>query len=1056
MPVSSSTEHWIKPDALTINLNHFGDPDYLQVSVLAGAVVMAFKQDVIGYNAAHNYRTWPLEAANTYLETTSAYNVYARLTRSEVNARALVVYDTVLRDIEGREITYAEDGSEVLGDANPEYFFVFLGQISASVNIGGSSVQREWIADFRFGNLNTNQYQNEEAGGEWTKMFRLNKVTDMIDVLKKFSSAIFQKLFIGEKEIRNIQRSVDTDSDQRLDDVTLPTTKFTEDRYLSKQKDDRSSGKIASDKGFEAGKFNAGATGAACYQDKDGNWHIETDHLKVRKKASFTEVEIETTYHVGGQQISTGASMVVGYVLEMDSCYRCYFLKKDNNGRVTTNKWKPKDQAYCNTFNLVKQEDGTLGNHYLWRLVNATSNETADDAGTRTFGDVTINTADYHFTDLSKTVFAEGSDIPKALDEIVLLGHQGNDESRQGCIIVAGAGEGSPYIYEFTGINSFTLPEPETRIKPGDNLFTGLMRIQGGSTGAGNLTDLHIGAVNLLLNSGFTGNYESEDLDESYYLKTGTELYSKNLKHWTGKATVNEDAEAVSNKSATIGNLLQAVGVIKGENYVVSFKAKGTELKVALGGNKVTQALTSEYSTYSIKFQSDGVSTFSISGDATLCNLQLERGIVATDWNPSPYDNDKTLAEFQALKYLRDAIVEGDTTILGGLILSSIIKLGNYKDGEMQKVNAGMSGIYNDDDDVAFWGGGTFEEAIRTVMKFRNDPMYNPTEEEWRKMANFVVSHGGDVFLRGYIHALGGYFRGEVHAESGSFNGHVNAESGVFKNVKSPNGMFSIDEEGNVIISGEFNSSYGKNRVRISPVDNKIELQTTYYGEYITVGSISFVQRGESWDYGEVLLTRYQTRTNSDGSVGYVELNRMRLTPTQMESYSIPDGIYSLHTAYSSIYHADVGTEGYDMRLGLRKVVDGTGVDSSLVGWKTFIQSDCWAKGEEAGIGGVYSDNGTLKIYKEDSRLPEDGEDDSGSGSGGSSSGTTTSGISQTVSITDDAGTHALTFSNGVSTKYQFTERVVSEDEVVKILKVTALPENPDPNTMYVIIKKTE
>ena len=171
MPVSSSTEHWIKPDALTINLNHFGDPDYLQVSVLAGAVVMAFKQDVIGYNAAHNYRTWPLEAANTYLETTSAYNVYARLTRSEVNARALVVYDTVLRDIEGREITYAEDGSEVLGDANSDYFFVFLGQISASVNSNGESVQREWIADFRFGSLETNQQKNDYYGA-FEKMFR--------------------------------------------------------------------------------------------------------------------------------------------------------------------------------------------------------------------------------------------------------------------------------------------------------------------------------------------------------------------------------------------------------------------------------------------------------------------------------------------------------------------------------------------------------------------------------------------------------------------------------------------------------------------------------------------------------------------------------------------------------------------------------------------------------------------------------------------------------------------------------------------------------------------
>ena len=190
MPVSSVTEHWIKQDAITINLNHFGDPDYLQVSVLAGAVVMAFKQDVIGYNAAHNYRTWPLQAANTYLENTSAVNVYARLTRSEVNASALIIYDSVLRDIEGRAITYAENGSEILGNADTNYFYVFLGQISGSIDNNGEQIERNWEVSFRFGNLDTSQYRNEEAGGEWMKMFRLNKVTDMIDVLKTFSSAV--------------------------------------------------------------------------------------------------------------------------------------------------------------------------------------------------------------------------------------------------------------------------------------------------------------------------------------------------------------------------------------------------------------------------------------------------------------------------------------------------------------------------------------------------------------------------------------------------------------------------------------------------------------------------------------------------------------------------------------------------------------------------------------------------------------------------------------------------------------------------------------------------
>ena len=171
MPVSSVTEHWIRQDALTINLNHFGDPDYLQVSLLAGAVVMAFKQDVIGYNAAHNYRTWPLEAANTYLETSSAYHVYAKLTRSEVNARALVVYDTKLRDIEGREITYDSEGGEVLGDSNADYFFVYLGKISSSIDRQGNRIQRIWEIGMLYGTLTTTE-QNNYSGFLFDKMFR--------------------------------------------------------------------------------------------------------------------------------------------------------------------------------------------------------------------------------------------------------------------------------------------------------------------------------------------------------------------------------------------------------------------------------------------------------------------------------------------------------------------------------------------------------------------------------------------------------------------------------------------------------------------------------------------------------------------------------------------------------------------------------------------------------------------------------------------------------------------------------------------------------------------
>lgn len=418
MPVSSVTEHWIKQDAITINLNHFGDPDYLQVSVLAGAVVMAFKQDVIGYNAAHNYRTWPMQAANTYLENTSAVNVYARLTRSEVNASALIIYDPVLRDIEGRAISYTEDGSEILGEADTAYFYIFLGQISSSINNKGEQIEREWEVSLRFGNLDTSQYRNEEAGGEWMKMFRLNKVTDMIDVLKTFSSAVFnsavvKKLFIGEKEISDIQRSSDEGKTPKIDDTTIPTTQYSENRYLSKIKDDRSKGKIASDKAIEVGNYVSGASGAIIYKDaENGQTVAEFDKLYVRMKAYFETLEIINVNTIGGKQIISPAGSVkcIG-VEETDNAYRCYFLA-EQDGEKVQNRFLVYDQIYSQMFDAVEGTSQNVSTHYFWRLCIAKSKEP-----------VTFENKSCHYIDLSKTDCDKDSDVPMVGD---VLNQRGN------------------------------------------------------------------------------------------------------------------------------------------------------------------------------------------------------------------------------------------------------------------------------------------------------------------------------------------------------------------------------------------------------------------------------------------------------------------------------------------------------------------------------------------------------------------------------------------------------------------------------------------------------
>lgn len=589
--------------------------------------------------------------------------------------------------------------------------------------------------------------------------------------------------------------------------------------FISKINSDTSNGLITFLKGLLIGKNGNGWTVL-----ENGMSQAVVDYLYVKIKAVFDELEVKKKTYVGGEQVISHAGMKCNRVDELDDVYRCYF-KEEEDGIEIENQFTPGSLAIAQECNIKTDISHHVGNRYYWRLVTAVGE---------------------NYIDLSKTVCDPNveNDVPVAGDDIVGLGHK-TDITRQAAIILSSVNEVSPSIIMYQGINDFTLTGKDVisfdfdkstgkaRMKVygdayiGDKDRTtymeytqdkgvdikGMFHIEQGSTGWRNMEGLPdeiqaaadlaqeakdaidnaaVGSVNLLRNSGFTGDYESETLPSDTQLSADTELYSKQLKYWTGVATVSADSAAGSGYSAAIGSLSQSVSLIKGESYVISYKAKGTSVSVSCGSFRVSQPLTSSYQRYTHKITFNGSGIFLVSGTATVCDLQLERGTIATDWKPSILDNDKATAGFQSINYIASAIKDGSVDILGGLILANMIQLGNYKNGKLQKVTAGVSGIYNDDDDVAFWAGGKLEQAILTVMRFRNDPNYQPTDAEWANMANFVATHGGDVFLRGYIYALGGKFRGEV-----------NAESGIFKNVKSPNGNFKIDEDGNIWIKGE-------------------------------------------------------------------------------------------------------------------------------------------------------------------------------------------------------------------------------------------------------------
>lgn len=287
-------------------------------------------------------------------------------------------------------------------------------------------------------------------------------------------------------------------------------------------------------------------------------------------------------------------------------------------------------------------------------------------------------------------------------------------------------------------------------------------------------SDIAVGVDNLLLNTGFTGDYTTVGLSSGSSLATDTELFSEPLKYWTvpGSANVIADTESRSGFACVLSGTLSQqpiVPVEADEDYTLSFRAKGSgTVTVGVGGMSEGFTITSSYKRYVAKLRVNSSAGFFLtaSANATVCEIKLERGTVATDWEPSSRDNDKSEAQALAYKYVLDA-VRNETNIYGGLVLTNILMVGNYVDGEMTEVTGGISGVYNDGSDVAFWAGGTLDEAIRAVS--------NPALTTG--VANAVITHGGLAILNN------AYVRGTVYANDGVFRGTIYARSGVMENV---------------------------------------------------------------------------------------------------------------------------------------------------------------------------------------------------------------------------------------------------------------------------------
>ena len=212
--------------------------------------------------------------------------------------------------------------------------------------------------------------------------------------------------------------------------------------FLRKDTDDRSRGKVASDKGFEVGKFVSGTSGAMIYLDKLANKTVaELDKIYVRVKAYFEQLEIVNVNSIGGKQIISPAGSIRCKAVETKEdidYYRCYILAEQDGDKIE-NRFKVGDQAYCQMFNAKEGVENNISNRYYWRLVVGVGED---------------------YIDLSKSDCDTNSDEPMANDIICQRGNR-DDIDRQNFMEFSSVDSFSPSITLYQEVNDYSLVDKE-------------------------------------------------------------------------------------------------------------------------------------------------------------------------------------------------------------------------------------------------------------------------------------------------------------------------------------------------------------------------------------------------------------------------------------------------------------------------------------------------------------------------------------------------------------------------------------------------------------------
>lgn len=330
MTVATPRDYWLSPNALHIERNAMSNPDYIQASCVSGAQILVYIKGVIGYDAGHNYRRWPLQASPTVFNTHTEKYVYVAVPRDSTLSTAIVVYPSELLDIYGKNEQQQQVGSE-------KYYYIFLQGILSSSGDNGT-VQRDWLEGHTVltGYLSSDEAINAGPGeAEWFQYSTVDEIVTFLKDLTMKAGTKFRELFAkavtvvsggyitfegktgSVSGIANADTSLESEAD-------IVTPKYMDDKALSKRHNDKTDfdielknlrangtidvfGNLTAHNAITVGTYNKGVEGA--HIDFYGNAEFES--IVGRSFLEVPELRYNrTTITVGNKWQTKGAGII--------------------------------------------------------------------------------------------------------------------------------------------------------------------------------------------------------------------------------------------------------------------------------------------------------------------------------------------------------------------------------------------------------------------------------------------------------------------------------------------------------------------------------------------------------------------------------------------------------------------------------------------------------------------------------------------------------------------------------------------------------------------------